>query len=65
MLALDNDVTHFNDLNYPVEEKIRLNLERWVYAVKFDSYAYVVIPRKGFENISIPEGFNCAWGRKY
>lgn len=57
--------THFNDLNHIIEGKLRLNLERWIYSIKFDSYAYAIIPSKGFDSMFVLEGFNLAWRREY
>lgn len=57
--------TKFSDLNYCMDDQIKLTLDKWLYSIRFDSYAYVITPRKGFDDFFILEGFNASWRRQY
>src|SRR5471030_1980545 len=57
--------TKFTDLSYIINDKVKLSLERWVYSIKFDGYAYAIIPSVGFDELFILEGFNQHWRQQY
>lgn len=57
--------TKFTDLNCLVDDQIKSKIDKWIYSIKFDSYAYIVIPSKGFDDLFILEGFNAKWRHQY
>ncbi|MFI3311010.1 helix-turn-helix transcriptional regulator [Ewingella allii] len=65
MIKSEGVYTKFTDLNYLVDDQIKIKLDRWIYSIKFDSYAYVIVPTTGFDDLFILEGFNAEWRRQY
>ncbi|SUY92937.1 Transcriptional activator protein luxR [Buttiauxella agrestis] len=56
--------TNFIDLNEVINEHIQDDIYRWLFSIKFDSYAYVVSPRNG-NDFFILNGFNFLWKKHY
>lgn len=65
MIKIPKDFTTFTDLNFIINEQIKINIDKWLFSIKFDSYAYVISPRQGFDDLFIVEGFNERWRRQY
>lgn len=61
----DDFFTKYLDLNCIISEQIQSDICRWLYSIKFDSYAYIITPRQGNDELYILNGFNPLWRRQY
>jgi len=57
--------TTFTDLSDIISDATRRSLEKWIFSIKFDGYAYAIIPKIDFSELFLLEGFNFGWRQQY